>query len=246
VERRTGPMMRLFVERIDEGRVELTGDALQHARVRRVQPGDAVELLDGSGRVGSGRISEAARNRIDVEIERIAQRQRPATLEVLVPVADRDRLLLAAEKCAELQVTAWRPVHFARSRSVSPRGEGPKFRDKVRARMRSALEQSGGAWMPEIFEECELADALRAVHPDLRGLVLDAQGAPVARTLEAHDGGVALLIGPEGGLEAEEQAVALRAGWTAVALADTTLRFETAIVSAVAVVRALQLERSRR
>ena len=131
--------------------VELDESAAAHARARRVGPGEPARLLDGKGGVAQGIISTLGKRSLTVQVQEVARTPRPLQLEVIVPVADRDRMLVAAEKCAELQVTAWRPALFSRSRSVTPRGEGPKFREKVEARMRSALEQSGGAWMPDVF-----------------------------------------------------------------------------------------------
>jgi 16S rRNA (uracil1498-N3)-methyltransferase len=160
-------------------------------------------------------------------------------LDVIVPVADRDRMLLAAEKCVELQITSWRPVYFARSRSVTPRGEGTKFREKVKARMESALEQTGGAWMPDIHEERDAADALKAFPSDWTRLLLDAGGAPLAAL--AHNGPMGLAVGPEGGLEQREVADAQELGWLTASLGETTLRFETAIIAGAAVIRAAQL-----
>ena len=60
------------------------------------------------------------------------------------------------------------------------------------------------------------------------------------RTIDAS-AGVALMVGPEGGLEEEERAMALRSGFMPVRLSGTTLRFETAIIAGVACVRANQL-----
>lgn len=219
--------------------VELASSALRHAFVRRVQSGDAVRLLDGRGRVGHGTISDLSGKSATVVIARIEAVPRPIALELLVPVADRDRMLWAAEKSVEHQVTAWRPIQFARSRSVSTRGEGARFAEKVRARMASALEQCGGAWMPDLHEEAGLDVALRGVPTGCTRLVLDASGAPVGHG--ARSGPVALLIGPEGGFEPREIESARAAGWITASLGATILRFETAIVSGAAVIRALQL-----
>ena len=49
---------------------------------------------------------------------------------------------------------------------------------------------------------------------------------------------VLLMIGPEGGYDADELATLRRVGWTTASLGDLTLRFETAAVAAVAVARA--------
>ena len=237
-------MIRLYAAEFGEGRCELRGDAVQHARVRRIERGEAIELLDGNGRVGVGAVDAVTRSALEVIVDRVEARPQPTTLEVFVPVADRDRMLFAAEKCVELQVTAWQPVYFERSRSVSPRGEGSKFADKVRARMQAALEQSGGAWLPRIAEERELADAIAGASPAMCRLLLDVTGEPLARRLaDARTDDLALMIGPEGGLSQPERAKAVQAGWLPSALTDSTLRFETAIVSAVAVARALRLDR---
>ena len=54
-----------------------------------------------------------------------------------------------------------RAFAFGVRRSVSPRGEGPAFGEKVRARMLSALEQSGGAWLPTILPDAAPPDVAR-------------------------------------------------------------------------------------
>ena len=180
-----------------------------------------------------------AKEDVTVAVKGVVHVPRPTPLEVIIPVADRDRMLLAAEKCVEFQVTAWRPAYFARSRSVSPRGEGPKFRDKVRARMQAALEQSGGAWLPSISDETEGSRALRDAERQWRRLLLDANGEPLPGLAASVP--TVIAVGPEGGLEREEIAVALECGWVLASVGATTLRFETAVIAAAAVIRAAQL-----
>jgi RsmE family RNA methyltransferase len=50
--------------------------------------------------------------------------------------------------------------------------------------------------------------------------------------------GAAIAFGPEGGLEPSELAEFRERGWRPTVLASTTLRFETAGVAAVAILRA--------
>jgi 16S rRNA (uracil1498-N3)-methyltransferase len=146
-------------------------------------------------------------------------------------------MLWLAEKCAELAVSVWQPVVFRRSSSVSPRGEGEAFRRKVQARMIGALEQSGGAWLPEIHAEIPLAQALVSRQgDDVHRLLLDSGGARLVRA--DVRGAVDLLLGPEGGIDMSELDLLTRDhGWVPVSLAETTLRFETAGVVAVGIVR---------
>jgi 16S rRNA (uracil1498-N3)-methyltransferase len=234
-------MITLFwTEPFAEGEMRLRGTPAEHARARRVQRGHSARLVDGRGRVAFGEIASVARDEVTVTVDRVVDVPRPSVLEVIVPVADRDRMLLAAEKSVELQVTAWRPTYFARSRSVSPRGEGEKFHQKLRARMQGALEQSGSAWLPDLHEEMEILDVLKSsVPPDCSRFLLDASGAPLPSLI--RDGPVALAVGPEGGTEPHEIEAAQNAGWIVASLATTVLRFETAVIGGAAVVRAAQL-----
>lgn len=217
----------------------LSEEHVRHARVRRIAAGEGARLVDGRGHIAIGRIATSDKRRVTVAIDQVKVVPRPHALEVLVPIADRDRMLMAAEKCAELQVTAWRPVYFARSRSVSPRGEGPRFQEKVIARMKAALEQSGGAWLPEVHAEVEGEEAWKAAPKEWNRLFFDVGGAPPPTTIVSVP--TIIAVGPEGGWEARELDAARDAGWTVTALSSGTLRFETAIIAAAAVIRATQL-----
>lgn len=220
------------------GFVRLGEDAAQHARVRRVRPGHMARILDGRGRTAEGQIAEVGRDVVTVSVSQVVDSVPPIPLELIVPVADRDRMLFAAEKCAELQVTGWRPARFARSRSVSPRGEGEKFHAKVVARMRAALEQSGGAWMPAVHEERDADDVFPQVPTSWNRVILDSSGTLLVHRITST--AMALAVGPEGGFESAELESAVAQGWTVASLGPTTLRFETAIIAAASVVRALQ------
>ncbi|MEX2151918.1 MAG: RsmE family RNA methyltransferase [Gemmatimonadaceae bacterium] len=241
VERQHRPVVTFFwSEPVAAGdQARLDDDPVRHARARRITTGDPVRLVDGKGRVATGEITGIAKRGVTVSVDGVVEIPRPVPLEVCVPVADRDRMLTAAEKCVELQVTAWRPVYFARSRSVSPRGEGPKFAEKVKARMQAALEQSGGAWMPDFYEEVEVAAVWDLAQPEWNRVVLEGRGRPLSRLVTSASS--VLAVGPEGGLERHELAAAESRGWVAASLATTTLRFETAVIAGAAVIRAMQL-----
>lgn len=215
--------------------VELPEAAAHHARVKRHQVGDVVSLTNGEGRTASGVIARIAKSVVAVEVHDVRDVPRPTPLMLLAPVGDRDRMLWLAEKATELGITEWRPVVFARSRSVSPRGEGEAFAAKVRARMISALEQSGGAWLPAISPEIHVPDAATIEQPAARYL-LDAAGGRFDPSPAAA--GAAVVLGPEGGMEPGERALFVTEGWRPVALAATILRFETAGIAALGVLRA--------
>lgn len=218
--------------------VALGETAAHHARVRRLAPGDAVALTDGAGTIAHATLTRIGPRDGEAAVESCAHVERPAALTLLVPVADRDRMLWLAEKAAEFGVTTWRPVVYARSRSVAPRGEGPAFARRLRARMVAAVEQSGGAWLPVVHEACSPGAAIAACGEDHR-FVLDRSGAPLPGF--APFDATAVALGPEGGFAPEELDLLLSHGWRTASLGGTTLRFETAGVAAVAIVRAAQV-----
>jgi 16S rRNA (uracil1498-N3)-methyltransferase len=163
-------------------------------------------------------------------------------LHFVVPVADRDRMLLLAEKAAEFAVETWRPVLWRRSRSVVPRGEGAGFQRKVRARMVGAAEQSGSAWLPSVYPDSRLEHALAALPAGVR-LVLDPNGDPLPRALGAQPRApVTIALGPEGGLDPAELAALADAGFVKASLGPATLRFETAGIGALACARSVTIE----
>lgn len=216
--------------------VSLGDGVVRHVRVRRLGVGSPVALLDGQGRRAEGTLVRLTRSAATVEVERVRQVAPLPPVHLLVPIADRERMLWLAEKCAELGVTSWRPILYRRSRSVKPRGEGPTFAGKLRARMAAALEQCGGGWLPAMYPEATLSRAVGAL-PDGARLVLDRGGG---QALGARwQAPVSLAVGPEGGLEEDELETFERAGFSRLALGGHTLRFETAALAAVAIARSV-------
>ena len=238
VEQRDQRALTTFfaAEPMSAGRVTTLGEGeAHHARVMRIALGDRVRLVDGAGMVGLGQIVKVAKGSTMVEIETLDRLEPPPVIHLMLPIADRDRMLWLAEKATELGLFSWRPVLWRRSRDVSPRGEGVGFQTRVRARMVSALTQCGGAWLPVLYPDAPPDRAIAACAQGERWL-LDADGEPAtAMPVRAP---IPLALGPEGGLAPSERAEMLAANFTPVKLAPTTLRFETAAIAALGIARA--------
>jgi 16S rRNA (uracil1498-N3)-methyltransferase len=219
------------------GMIHLGDEAQRHLRVLRLAVGASVGLRDGAGLVGSAKIVRLGKGQAQVEVLSASLRPTLPEVHLLVPVADRERLLWLAEKAGELGCTSWRPVLWRRSRSVAPRGEGPAFQAKVRARMLSALAQSQGAWLPQMFPEANLERALLAA-PGGDRIVLDIGGSPmVGEGATAMSSPLVIALGPEGGIEPDELAALHGSGFRSVHIGASILRFETAGVAALAMAR---------
>jgi len=220
------------------GTVTLSDEAAHHIRVARVAVGDCIALRDGAGRAAVGTLVKVSRNSALVDVSETSEIPRPAPIHLLAPVADRERMLWLAEKVVELGVTSWRPVIWRRSKSVSPRGEGPTFQAKVLARMTSALIQSGGGWLPDMFPEATVERAISAAPLGTR-LLLTQDGEPIAG-VPMHIP-ITIALGPEGGMEPAERDLFIGAAFLPVKLGSSTLRFETAGMAAVAIAAASQV-----
>jgi 16S rRNA (uracil1498-N3)-methyltransferase len=221
---------------LEVGRLaELAESEAHHARVRRLEPGARVRLLDGAGTVAAGALAKLTKLGATVDIEEVSHASPPPPIHLLAPIADRDRMLWLAEKATELGLTSWRGVMWRRSRGVAPRGEGESFHAKVRARMIAALAQSGGAWLPTVLPDTS-ADDVVATASSGAHFLLDGAGEPMLSVpLTAP---LTIAVGPEGGLDDEERERLAMAGWMPVSLGGATLRFETAGTAALAIARA--------
>jgi 16S rRNA (uracil1498-N3)-methyltransferase len=233
-----GDRAAFFIDdRVSVGsQVALAESDARHIAVLRLGVGERVGLRDGAGQIASGLLVRLGRRNALVEVDETEDVDAPPAIHLLVPVADRDRMLLLAEKVAELNVASWRPVLWQRSRSVSPRGDGPTFRNKVRARMIGALLQSRSAWLPEIFPEATPERAMNASPAGTR-LVLSASGAPFATVSCAVP--VVLAVGPEGGFEDTELTSLGAAGFSSVSIGTSVLRFETAAIAGLGIARSI-------
>ena len=217
-------------------------DVRNHLRARRLGDGEAIQLTDGGGHLAAATVRLQGRRDFELVVSSVARIERQLAIELCAPIADRDRMLWLAEKAAELEVSSWRGVKFRRSASVIPRGEGAGFSTRARARMISALEQSGGAWLPSVLADFDVTAASREA-TGMR-IVMDVRGDSLLSVLGRDAGeGVTLLVGPEGGIEDDELASLEAAGWRRARLGASILRFETAAVAAIAVVRAAQCSR---
>lgn len=214
--------------------VALSESDAQHIAVLRLGVGERVGLRDGVGQVSSGTLVRLGRKNALVEVDQVSDVAASGQIHLLVPVADRERMLWLAEKAAELNIASWRPVLWQRSRSVSPRGDGPTFRNKVRSRMISALLQSRSAWLPEIFPEATHERAIAASPAGTR-LVLERGGSSFGGMGVAAP--VVIAVGPEGGFEESELTDLQAAGFIAVTIGESVLRFETAAIAGISVIR---------
>lgn len=219
--------------------VELTGDEARHAvSVARVRVGERLAIGDGRGIVVRGEVVEVAPRELRLEIGEVLETERAAPAIALVQaLAKGDRDELAVQAATELGVD--RIVPWAAARSVS-RWEGPKA-EKGRRRWatiaREAAKQSIRPWLPDVDEVTGTA-TLAGRLAGFRLLVLEptAETALTELTFDGRD--LALIVGPEGGIAAQELERLTGEGAETVRLGASVLRTSTAGPAAIAVISA--------
>ncbi|MGH7845027.1 MAG: 16S rRNA (uracil(1498)-N(3))-methyltransferase [Candidatus Binatia bacterium] len=240
-------MPRLFVDKVDvEGATgAITGAELEHLRVLRLRPGDALVLFDSAGVEHEARIDSYTNRAAEVRIIRSYRPERESFLEVTLAqcVGKGEKMDWVVEKAVELGVQTIVPVL---STYTIPRLEGTKI-SKRRSRwakiVLSAAKQSGRTSVPEIADITGFADFVGRAWPHELKLMFwegeSSQGLVSLRRELANPRSVLLLIGPEGGFTDAEVKEAAQNGFRTIKLGKRILRTETAAIAAVAVVQSL-------
>lgn len=205
--------------------------------VLRCKTGDDILLFNGRDGEWLGGLSGAPKKRAIVSLAHQTRRQiPPPDLHYLFAPLKRARLDYMAQKATELGAARLGPV--ITRRTVAERVN----RARLMANAVEAAEQCGVLWVPEVAEPKKLPDLL-AGWDEKRLLVFADETAPIASPLAALEGHgkrpLAVLIGPEGGFEAEERALLLAEPFVLpISLGPRVMRADTAAVAALALVNA--------
>lgn len=223
---------RYFIETPITGDEASVVDAEAHhlAHVMRVKVGAEVTLFDGSGqeflaevvKVGRSEVKCAIRSREVVDREL----KREITLASALPRGDRQKWLI--EKATELGVRRFVPLRTHRAVVQPDAGACTRLR-------RAVVEASKQCRRNVMMEIAPAADvATYVAEADREALrILGKPESPrslteLARTPLPEATKIVLLVGPEGGFTAEEEAAALACGWEGINLGPRILRIETA------------------
>ena len=217
--------------------IEIEAEPARHiARTLRMQPGDTLVLFDGSGHEYPGELVTADKRRVSIRCgpARAIDRESPLAVELGIAISRGDRVDWVVQKATELGVARIAPLMTTRGLNL-PADRREKKHGHWQRIAESACEQCGRNRVPEVAEPQSLTQWLDNVAAPLR-LVLDPRAEPGELPPEA--GAIALLCGPEGGLEREEIARAQAAGFDALQLGPRILRTETAPLAALAALQA--------
>lgn len=249
----SAPVFHVDAAKLSAAAIRLDGPEGRHAAlVRRLRPGERVDVTDGAGRlavcvVRAGGGSGAPALDLDVLEHRTLPRPDPR-VTVVQALAKGDRGETAVETMTEIGVDVIVPWSASRSIVQWRADRGDKSLAKWRSTAVEASKQSRRAWWPEIAEPASTAQVARLLGEAKLGVVLHEEGERSLADLTAdHLGGddsggwtgdIVLIVGPEGGISPEELRAFAEAGGASYRMGPTVLRTSTAGTAAAAVLLA--------
>lgn len=233
-------MVHIFVnpEDMQGDMLSVTGSDLNHIRnVMRLKPGDEISVYNGTDqkeyRYGIEEYTDTAAlcrlrfvKEADVEL--------PVKVTLFQGLPKADKMDLIVQKCVELGVSQIVPVSMKRCvMKLDDRRKDKKIQ-RWQTIARSAAEQSRRAVIPKVCDPMTMQQAVRYAVDNT-----DMQLVPYE--LQRDDGStkdifagltpgksLAVFIGPEGGFDPEEIALAKENGIRPISLGKRILRTETA------------------
>lgn len=223
---------------VSDQRVRLEGNAASHiTRVLRLRVGAALVLFDGSGGEYQGSIDKAHGGEVIVAVGARADTERESPLSVTLAqgVSRGERMDLVVQKATELGVSHLVPLLTERSVVRLTAQQSDRKVNHWRAIVIAACEQCGRNRLPSVAAPVALRQLLKGEGRAVPGtrLLLSPGGTATLDRVPRPDGGVIVLVGPEGGLTDEEEQAAIAAGFTALRLGPRVLRTETAAIAAL-------------
>ena len=222
-------------------RIELPPRVAHHAlRVLRLRDADPIVLFNGEGGEFRARLAvEGTRVVAEIHAADAVECESPLSVTLVQAWIANDKLDWVVEKSVELGVHSIVLTPAQRSVVRVAGDRLAKRLDRLRELIVAACAQCGRNRVPRIEAAATLADALRTgVSEGAIGLLLEPDAALPLSEAEPSNRQVALAVGPEGGFDDEELALAHQLGYRAHRLGPRILRTETAGLAALAALQA--------
>lgn len=223
------------------GKVTLSGPEGRHATtVRRLCPGERVDLTDGTGLRAACEVVAARPGAGELDLVVLTLRRDPepaCRVTVVQAILKGDRGELAVELMTEVGVDVIVP--WAAERCVAR--WRPDREDRAlgrwRASAREAAKQSRRSRFPDVTVQARTPGVAERLAAADVAVLLDAEAVrPLAGLPLPSAGDVVLVVGPEGGVSPAESAALAGAGAVPARLGPSVLRGSTAGAVAAAIV----------
>ena len=242
----------------------LTGAEAQHAHVKRIGVGEHIMLIDGSGLTAEITVTQASKTRLDGDVvahTRVPQPRPRVTVVQAIPKSERAEL--AVDLAVQAGADAIVPWISHRTIARWPENKQAKQVEKWNNQAIASAKQARRAWVPQVEDPVTTAQLVQQLaasgdqpagdqsadgqagdrqRASTRALVLheEAQRSIKDIDFEAESTTeVWLIVGPEGGIGADELAQLTDTGATPVRLGPEVMRTASAAFAALCAIGAL-------
>jgi 16S rRNA (uracil1498-N3)-methyltransferase len=237
-------MPRFFISSLESDKpVFLTGKDAHHARdVLRLRAGETVWLSGPAGREYTCQVAGFPGDAVELAIisDAASRREPPYRVTLYQGLPKGDKMDRVVQMAVELGASGIVPVLCRRSVVLLSPQDARKKTERWNRIAEAAAKQCGRGCLPRVSEPVPFAAAAaEAGQADIRLLPWEEeQQTAIRELLEACPDrpaagldrplAISVVIGPEGGLEADEVSLALRHGLQPLTLGRRILRTETA------------------
>lgn len=217
--------------------IEITGDDVQHiTKVLRLKEGAELIISAGDGREYTGRILNTGKEYVQVKIVsgRKSASEPPLKVTLCQGLCKGDKMDYIIQKSTELGIAVIIPVATKRTVVRLTPAKAAERQARWQKIAEEAAKQSQRAAIPAVEKVQTLTEVLAKADGQLLLVPWEGETAQSLKEVirktaaEKYKGGIAFLIGPEGGLDDGEIAACRARGALPVTLGPRILRTETA------------------
>lgn len=242
-------MRKFYVpsNQITENKIKILNEDINHIKnVLRLNKGDKIEICDKDSSINYiCEILEVSKEYVDCKILEIAKSEAEGNVELTVfqglPKADKMELII--QKCTELGAFKFVPVEFSRSVVKLNSKDSFKKVDRWQKIAETAAKQSKRDLIPvveqlinvkELCNQIKDYDLVLLAFENEENNNLKNELLKIKETKEKIK--IAIIIGPEGGIEEKEVSLLSDSGAKVVTLGKRILRTETAALTMASII----------
>lgn len=241
-------MPRFFIktEQIEENRIKIVGEDVKHIKnVLRKRIGDNIEICNQESQKSyKCEIEQIQEEQIITKIkEEIKSEENKIKVDIYQGLPKSDKMELIIQKSIELGANAIIPVEMKRCVvKLEAKDENKKIQ-RWQKIAESAAKQSGRSTIPEIrgkvtiqdiIKKKEQYDAIIVAYENEKENKLKNELTKLKEIKEKIN--IAIVIGPEGGLEQKDVDILKQNGAKVITLGDRILRTETVALSMLSII----------
>jgi 16S rRNA (uracil1498-N3)-methyltransferase len=235
----SSPTFYIPPEQITKDTAVMTGDELRHARLTlRLESGDAVRIVDGKGGAWEAVIQSMGKEESTLRLSQgTVESVSSFNLTVAMGIVQGERFDWAIQKGTELGVSAFLPLVTERTQ-VGFKGRWRRL-PRLERIIVSACKQCGRARFPTISEPVSIREMDTGPY-DLCLVFWEGKDVKYLKEVAGEiepPGSCLMVIGPVGGLTAEEVELLKEKGSIVAGMGSRILRTETAVTVGAALLQ---------